>query len=187
RDVAHRKGVAGTDLRALAALEAVADLHVARGEDVALLAVEVVEQSDPAVAVRVVLDGRDLGRHAILGATEVDQTVLLLVATTLVAGGLAPVGGAGAGTRLWYAEVALGGGLGGRGEARGRLEATTWAGGLALAELHGPQASLKRSIESPSASVTMARLRSVRGPSLPVRRLRVVLPLRFSVFTLVTF
>src|SRR5689334_24266484 len=37
-----------------------------RGEDVALLAVEVVEEQDAAVAVRVVLDRGDLGRHAVL-------------------------------------------------------------------------------------------------------------------------
>src|SRR5690606_2642372 len=55
RDVAHRHGVAGTDLGALAGLEHVADLHVARGQDVALGAVDVVQEEDPAVAVRVVL------------------------------------------------------------------------------------------------------------------------------------
>src|SRR5690606_16373503 len=53
-DVAHRHGVAGLDVGALAALHPVADLHVLRGEDVGLLAVEVVEQRDAGVAVRVV-------------------------------------------------------------------------------------------------------------------------------------
>jgi hypothetical protein len=50
-----------------------------------------VQQQDAAVAVGVVLDGRDLGRHAVLGATEVDDPVALLVAAALVASGLAAV------------------------------------------------------------------------------------------------
>src|SRR5688572_26206333 len=75
RDVAQRHGVARADLRALAALELVADLHALRGEDVALLAVVVVQQQEAAVAVRVVLDRGHGGGHAVLGATEVDQAV----------------------------------------------------------------------------------------------------------------
>src|SRR5690606_17124323 len=51
RDVAQRQRVAGADLRPLARLQHVADLHVAGGQDVALLPVEVVEEHDPAVAV----------------------------------------------------------------------------------------------------------------------------------------
>src|SRR5207302_4902034 len=84
RDVAERQRVAGTDLRALAALQHVADLHPGRGDDVALLAVEVVEQRDAGVAVGVVLDGGHLGRHAVLAALEVDDAVTLLVAATSV-------------------------------------------------------------------------------------------------------
>jgi hypothetical protein len=50
------------------------------GEDVALLAVLVVQQRDPRGAVGVVLDVRDLGRHAVLVvATEVDDPVGTLV------------------------------------------------------------------------------------------------------------
>src|SRR5699024_3375498 len=57
-------------------------------DNVALLAVQVVEQRDVRGAVRVVLDVRDLGRHAVLViATEVDDAVLALVAAALVAGG----------------------------------------------------------------------------------------------------
>src|SRR5437763_257667 len=78
-DVAQRQRVARPDLGTLATLEQVADLHAARGDDVALLAVEVVEQRDARVAVRVVLDRRDLGGHAVLVAPEVHEAVLLLV------------------------------------------------------------------------------------------------------------
>src|SRR3954453_16631331 len=49
RDVAHGQGVAGPDIRALTALEQVAHDHAGRRQDVALLAVEVVEQEDAAV------------------------------------------------------------------------------------------------------------------------------------------
>jgi hypothetical protein len=62
------------------------------GDDVALLAVEEVEQRDVRGAVRVVLDVRDLGVGAVLVvATEVDDAVGALVATTLVPGGDAAV------------------------------------------------------------------------------------------------
>ena len=59
-----------------------------RRDDVALLAVGVVQQRDPRGAVGVVLDVRDLGRHAVLVvATEVDEAVGALVAAALVPGG----------------------------------------------------------------------------------------------------
>ena len=62
----------GLDRRAL--------LQALRRDDVALLAVGVVQQRDPRGAVGVVLDVRDLGRHAVLVvATEVDDAVGALV------------------------------------------------------------------------------------------------------------
>ena len=71
-----------------AGLDPVALLQLVRRDDVALLAVGVVQQRDARGAVRVVLDVRDLGRHAVLVvATEVDHAVGALVATTLVPGG----------------------------------------------------------------------------------------------------
>src|SRR4051794_33125694 len=88
RDVAQRQVVAGLDVGRGAALHGVALLELGRRDDVALLAVGEVQQCDPRGAVRVVLDVRDLGRHAVLvRPTEVDQTVGTLVAATLVAGG----------------------------------------------------------------------------------------------------
>src|SRR5262249_15134296 len=56
------------------------------GQDVSLLAIDVVQQGDAGTAVRVVLDRIDAGRHAILVATEINQTVLLLVPTTTMPG-----------------------------------------------------------------------------------------------------
>src|SRR5450755_811743 len=88
RDVAQREAVAGLDVRARAVLHQVALLHALRGEDVALLPVGVVQQRDPGGPVRVVLDVRDLGRHAVLvRPAEVDQPVRALVPAALVPGG----------------------------------------------------------------------------------------------------
>src|SRR6478752_1410890 len=88
RDVAQRQAVARLDVRRRTVLDGVALLQPVRREDVALLAVGVVQQRDPRSAVGVVLDVCDLGRHAVLVvATEVDDTVGALVATTDVAGG----------------------------------------------------------------------------------------------------
>src|SRR5690606_35271015 len=135
-DVAQRQRVAGPDLRALARLHHVADLQVLGGEDVALLAVVVVQQRDAAGAVRVVLDGRDLGRHAVLVPLEVDAAVLLLVAAAAVAGGLAAPVVAATGLRLRREQRLLGLVAGDVGEGRDRLETAAGAGGLALADGH---------------------------------------------------
>src|SRR3954447_25895104 len=92
RDVAQRQRVARLDVGVGAGLDAVALLQAARRDDVALLAVGVVQQRDARGAVGVVLDVRDRGRHPVLVmATEVDDAVRALVAATLVPGGDAPV------------------------------------------------------------------------------------------------
>src|SRR5699024_4563712 len=88
RDVAQRQVVAHLDVGVGAGLHDGALLETLRGEDVTLLAVEVVEQSDVGGAVRVVLDVSDLGQHAVLVvATEVDDAVTTLVSATLVTAG----------------------------------------------------------------------------------------------------
>src|SRR3954453_22549561 len=84
-DVPQRQVVAGLDVGRGAALHGVALLQPGRRQDVALLAVGVVQQRDPRGAVRVVLDVRDLGRHAVLvGPAEVDHPVGALVPAALV-------------------------------------------------------------------------------------------------------
>src|SRR5690606_26852234 len=86
RDVAQRQVVAGLDVGRRAVLHDVALLELVRRDDVALLAVGVVQQRDARGAVGVVLDVRDLGRHAVLVVTtEVDDTVGALVTAALVA------------------------------------------------------------------------------------------------------
>src|SRR3954462_7742291 len=78
-DFRERERVADQDVRTRTGRNRRADFQAVRGEDVSLLAVRVVEQGDARRAVRVVLDRRDLGRDAVLPATEVDLAILLLV------------------------------------------------------------------------------------------------------------
>src|SRR6476646_6119735 len=66
RDVAQREVVARLDVGTGARLDRGALTQVLRRDDVALLAVGVVQQRDARGAVRVVLDVRDLGRNAVL-------------------------------------------------------------------------------------------------------------------------
>src|ERR1700722_1979136 len=92
RDRPQRQRVAGLDVRPRAVLHAVTLLEPLRGQDVALLAVRVVQQRDARGAVGVVLDVRDLGRDAVLVVPpEVDQPVGALVAAALVPDGDPPV------------------------------------------------------------------------------------------------
>ncbi len=119
------------------ALHAHADLETLRGEDVGLRAVHVVEERDAAGAVRVVLDGDDLGLDAVLHALEVDDAVLVLVAAATVAGGLAAVRVAAATGRLRGEQALLRGRLGDVAEVGHRLETATGTGRLALADCHG--------------------------------------------------
>src|SRR5690606_5448002 len=84
--------VARLDVGACTGFDAHSLLEAFRGDDVALLAVGVVEQGDASRAVRVVLDVSDLGRHAVLVITlEVDDAVGALVTATLVTRGDAPL------------------------------------------------------------------------------------------------
>src|SRR5690606_714486 len=87
RDVLEREVVADLDVSRCAVLDDVPLLELLGREDVALRAVDVVQQRDAGGAVRVVLDVSDLGVHAVLVAPlEVDDAVLALVPTTDVAG-----------------------------------------------------------------------------------------------------
>src|SRR5437870_4697803 len=79
RDVRQRQAVSRLDVRLRAGLDLVADAEPDRRQDVALLPVRVVEERDPGRAVRIVLDGRHPGRHALLLALEVHEPVEALV------------------------------------------------------------------------------------------------------------
>src|SRR4051794_9897762 len=91
RDQAQRQAVADGDVGALAGLDGHAHTQAVRREDVALVAVGVVDQRDVGGAIRVVLDRGHARRHAVLLALEVDHAVLALGAAAAVARRDAPV------------------------------------------------------------------------------------------------
>ena len=80
-------GVARLDVGLGAAHDRVAHLQTLRVDDVSLLAIDVVQQRDASGAVGIVLDGGDLGGHAVLVALEVDDAVAALHPAALMAGG----------------------------------------------------------------------------------------------------
>src|SRR5262249_20088257 len=80
RDAPHRHAVADARLDLLAADDAVAGLEPLGSQDVRLFAVLVLNQGDASRALGVVLDGADVGPHAVLAAIEVDDAVHALVA-----------------------------------------------------------------------------------------------------------
>jgi len=87
RDEAQRQVVAGLDVGVARRQHRVADLEAVGAQDVALLAVDVVQERDARRAVRIVLDRRDLGGHAHLVAAEVDEPEAPLVAAAAEAAG----------------------------------------------------------------------------------------------------
>ncbi|AOZ52930.1 hypothetical protein BKX93_16555 [Chromobacterium vaccinii] len=82
RDVADRQSVTGLDRSLGAGQQHGANFHAARSDDVAAFAIGVAQQGDVGGAVRIVFDAFHFRRDAILVATEVDQTVVLLMAAT---------------------------------------------------------------------------------------------------------
>src|SRR5690606_12784529 len=91
RDVAQRQAVAGTDRRIVARDHLVAGLQALGRDDIAALTVHVAQQRDVRGAVGIVLEPLDARGNAFLVALEVDDAVVLLVATAHVAGGDATV------------------------------------------------------------------------------------------------
>ena len=105
-------------------------------KDVALLAVDVVQQGDAGAAVRVVLDGRDLRGDAVLVALEVDDAVTALVTAALMAGGDAAVVVASCLVGQRRKQRLLRRRRRDLGEVRDRLEASAGAGRLVLFDSH---------------------------------------------------
>ena len=87
RDVLNRQAVARLDVGILGGDDLVADLQTLGSEDVCLLAVLILDESDVGRTVRVVLDGLDFCENVELLTLEVNDTVLLLVAAADVANG----------------------------------------------------------------------------------------------------
>ena len=84
----QRKGVADKDVSVRTAHDLLADSEADRLNDVALLAVRVVNEGDAEAAVGIVLDGGYGAGDAELVALEVDYAQLLLVAAAVVTYGL---------------------------------------------------------------------------------------------------
>src|SRR6478735_3919183 len=184
-DVAQRQAVARLDVGARTVLDRVALLELVRRQDVALLAVRVVQERDARRAVGVVLDVSDLGRDAVLVvATEVDDAVRTLVTAALVAGGDPALVVAAALLGQRPGQGLLRRGPGDLDEVGDRRAATARGGRLVLANGHQETGPPKMSMRCPSARLTIARLVSLRLPRpLRVRR---VLPGRLIVLTEVT-
>src|SRR4051794_12677687 len=137
RHVPQRQRVAHRDLGAGPGCDGHADAQAVRREDVALLAVDVMQQRDVRRAVRVVLDRGDLRRHAVLATLEVDLAVQALGPAAAVAGGLAAVRVAPAALLEPLDEALLRLGLRDLREVGVGREAPAGAGGLRSADRHG--------------------------------------------------
>src|SRR5690606_27166017 len=84
-DVANGQRVAGADRSIFARKQRCADLEAARSDNVATLAVGIAHQGDMRGTVGVVFEALDLGRDAVLVATEINQAVMLLMAAATMA------------------------------------------------------------------------------------------------------
>ena len=136
-DVAQLQRVAGLNVRANASLDVIALLQAGRSEDVALLAIRVVEEGDAGRAVGVVLNVSDRRRDAVLVVTtEVNHAVLALMTAAAVAGGHATVVVTATGLVQRAQQRLLGGVAGDLDEVRDGREATARSRGLVLANSH---------------------------------------------------
>ena len=128
--------VAGADVDVLARLDRLADAQPKRRQDVALLAVGVMQKRDPGRAVGVVLDRVHAGRNPVLAALEVDDPVAALVPAAAVAGRDAAVDVSPGLLRERCEQRLLGLGLRDLLEVGHRHEAAAGRGGLEFADGH---------------------------------------------------
>src|SRR5690606_21460781 len=91
RNIAQRQAIAGPARPVSTGKQPIARHHALGRNDVATLTVGILQQRDVRGTVRVIFDALNDGWNAILVATKVDQTVMLLVTTADVAGGDATV------------------------------------------------------------------------------------------------
>ena len=91
RHVAQRQSVADTYFGVLAAFEFVANLETGWCEDLALFTIVIMEQSNPAVAVRIVFNRGDRCGDGVFIAFKVDDPVALFMTAASVSRGLSTV------------------------------------------------------------------------------------------------
>src|SRR5215207_3415099 len=145
-DVAQRQVVADLDVGSGTGLDGHALLEALGRDDVALLAVGIVQERDARSAVGVVLDVSDLGRHAVLVvATEVDDAVGALVTATLVTRRDASLVVAAALLGQRFRQRLLGRRPGDLGEVGNARTATARGCGLVLTNCHMSSVLLRRS------------------------------------------
>ena len=87
RHVLHLQAVAHFDVGILSGNDLHAYGQALRSQDVTLFTIHIVQQCDVGRAVRIVFDRCDLSRDPILVALEIDDTVVTLVPSALMASG----------------------------------------------------------------------------------------------------
>src|SRR5690606_11729094 len=87
RDVANVERVSGAQFRPFAVGDAIANLQAQRRDDVALLAIGVLQQRDTRRAIGIVLNRNDLGGNVKLIPLEVDDAVTTAMTTATMAHG----------------------------------------------------------------------------------------------------
>src|SRR2546426_7696207 len=102
--VPYGQSIAREDIGVAAGLHRHADFQADRVQDVALLPVGVVQQSQPRRAVRVIFDGHHARGDAGFIAAEIDDAVLALVTATAMPSGDFTVGIAPAGAFLGFSQ-----------------------------------------------------------------------------------
>jgi hypothetical protein len=90
RNVGQRHGISRLHVDLLARDHGIADLQALRGQDVAQLAILVLDKRDEGGAVGVVLQPLDLGRHVELQTLEIDHPIAPLVPAATPPGGDPP-------------------------------------------------------------------------------------------------
>src|SRR5699024_6529575 len=87
RDRAKLHCVARLDWRLGAAQNLVSGAHVARRQNIASLAVDVLDQGDVRAAIGIVFDPLDDAANPVLVATKIDATIMMLVSATTMTRG----------------------------------------------------------------------------------------------------
>ena len=87
RNIAERNSVTDAEFGTFARIQHITNLDVSRSDDVAALAVQVLDQSDTSGTVRIVFDRFDSAGDASELTLEIDDTIQFLVTTTATAGG----------------------------------------------------------------------------------------------------
>ena len=110
-DVGDRQGVADLDIGVGTGLHLVAGIQAHGSQNVAALAVLILQQSDVGAAVGVILQAQHGGKHVLLVTLEVDDAVLTLVAAAAMTDGDAAIAVAAGGLLQRNRQAGLGLGL----------------------------------------------------------------------------